>query len=43
MGAKKYIRHTGYPGGQRVLNPIQIHNKKHPSCGKISAWNAPKK
>ena len=24
---KKYIRHTGYPGGQRVLNPIQIHNK----------------
>ena len=27
---KKYIRHTGYPGGQRVLNPIQIHNKKTP-------------
>lgn len=26
---KKYIRHTGYPGGQRVLNPIQIHNKNN--------------
>ena len=26
---KKYIRHTGYPGGQRILNPIQIHNKSN--------------
>ena len=26
---KKYIRHTGYPGGQRVLNPIQIQNKNN--------------
>lgn len=24
---KKYIRHTGYPGGQRVLSASQIHNK----------------
>ena len=25
---KEYIRHTGYPGGQRVLNAAQIHKKK---------------
>ena len=25
---KEYIRHTGYPGGQRVLNASQIHKKK---------------
>lgn len=24
---KKYIRHTGYPGGQRVLNATQAHAK----------------
>ena len=26
---KEYIRHTGYPGGQRVLNATQLHNKKN--------------
>ena len=25
---KEYIRHTGYPGGQRTLNATQLHNKK---------------
>lgn len=25
---KEYIRHTGYPGGQRILNAAQIHKKK---------------
>ena len=25
---KQYIRHTGYPGGQRALNATQLHNKK---------------
>ena len=25
---KEYIRHTGYPGGQRSLNALQLHNKK---------------
>ncbi len=25
---KEYIRHTGYPGGQRALNATQLHNKK---------------
>jgi len=25
---KEYIRHTGYPGGQRILNATQLHNKK---------------
>ena len=25
---KEYIRHTGYPGGQRSLNATQLHNKK---------------
>jgi len=24
---KEYIRHTGYPGGQRSLNATQMHNK----------------
>jgi len=24
---KKYIRHTGYPGGQRILNATQAHAK----------------
>ena len=24
----EYIRHTGYPGGQRSLNALQLHNKK---------------
>ena len=24
---KEYIRHTGYPGGQRSLNALQLHNK----------------
>ncbi len=26
---KEYIRHTGYPGGQRVLNATQLHKKKN--------------
>ena len=25
---KEYVRHTGYPGGQRFLNATQLHNKK---------------
>jgi large subunit ribosomal protein L13 len=25
---KEYIRHTGYPGGQRKLNATQLHNKR---------------
>ena len=25
---KEYVRHTGYPGGQRTLNPTQLHNKR---------------
>ena len=25
---KEYIRHTGYPGGQRILNATQLHNKR---------------
>lgn len=24
---KEYIRHTGYPGGQRTLNATQVHQK----------------
>jgi len=24
---KEYIRHTGYPGGQRILNATQVHQK----------------
>ncbi len=24
---KQYIRYTGYPGGQRIQNPAQIHEK----------------
>ncbi|MGC6480056.1 MAG: 50S ribosomal protein L13 [Flavobacteriaceae bacterium] len=24
---KEYIRHTGYPGGQRILNATQVHKK----------------
>ena len=24
---KEYVRHTGYPGGQRTLNATQLHNK----------------
>jgi len=26
---KEYVRHTGYPGGQRFLNATQLHNKKN--------------
>lgn len=26
---KEYVRHTGYPGGQRILNATQIHNKNN--------------
>ena len=26
---KQYIRHTGYPGGQRVLSAEQVHNKNN--------------
>ncbi len=26
---KEYIRHTGYPGGQRILNATQLHSKKN--------------
>lgn len=26
---KEYVRHTGYPGGQRTLNATQIHNKNN--------------
>ena len=26
---KQYIRHTGYPGGQRVLAAEQVHNKNN--------------
>ena len=25
---KEYVRHTGYPGGQRILNATQLHSKK---------------
>ena len=25
---KEYVRHTGYPGGQRILNATQLHNKR---------------
>jgi large subunit ribosomal protein L13 len=25
---KEYIRHTGFPGGQRILNATQLHAKK---------------
>ncbi len=25
---KQYLRHTGYPGGQRVTNPAELLNKK---------------
>ena len=28
-GHKEYVRHTGYPGGQRILNATQIHNKNN--------------
>lgn len=26
---KEYIRHTGYPGGQRTLNAAQVHHKNN--------------
>ena len=26
---KEFVRHTGYPGGQRTLNATQIHNKSN--------------
>mgnify|MGYP005734424757 FL=1 len=26
---KEFIRHTGYPGGQRILNATQVHNKNN--------------
>jgi large subunit ribosomal protein L13 len=29
MQTKEYIRHTGYPGGQRILTAVEILNK-HP-------------
>ena len=25
---KEYVRHTGYPCGQRILNATQLHNKR---------------
>ncbi|BDC98150.1 50S ribosomal protein L13 [Persicobacter psychrovividus] len=25
---KQYVRHTGYPGGQRVQTPLEVKNKK---------------
>ena len=25
---KEYVRHTGYPGGQRILNATQLHKKR---------------
>ncbi len=25
--SKQYVRHTGYPGGQRVTTPRQLHSK----------------
>lgn len=28
MNDKKYIRHTGYPGGQRVATPKEVLSKK---------------
>ena len=28
-GQKEYVRHTGYPGGQKTLNATQIHNKNN--------------
>lgn len=27
--AKEYVRHTGYPGGQRIINPAKLF-EKHP-------------
>ena len=27
MGSKKYIRHTGYPGGQRSLSAKELFDK----------------
>ena len=26
---KEYVRHTGYPGGQKILNATQVHNKNN--------------
>lgn len=26
--AKKYVRHTGYPGGQKFLTATQLHDRK---------------
>ena len=26
---KEFVRHTGYPGGQRTLNATQLHNKSN--------------
>jgi len=26
---KEFVRHTGYPGGQRILNATQVHNKNN--------------
>lgn len=28
-GQKEFVRHTGYPGGQRTLNATQLHNKSN--------------
>ena len=26
---KEFVRHTGYPGGQRILNATQVHTKNN--------------
>lgn len=28
MTQKEYVSHSGYPGGQRVINPVQLSQKK---------------
>lgn len=28
MTDKKYVRHTGYPGGQRITNPFELLKRK---------------
>jgi len=39
---KEYVRHTGYPGGQRILNATQLHKKKrNPPCRKCGSRYAP--
>ena len=36
---KEYVRHTGYPGGQRILNATQLHNKKDTRWGPCACLN----